>query len=176
MPVWVDVFIVVAAVAILVQMGILMGMWLQMRKLSAAAVKTMADATAKSDKLMERLDPLLIRTNHILEDSEMRIRSVMADAASISSQVRRQADRVSDIVTDATDRLQMQVMRVDEMTSGVLSLVEEAGAKLSKPVRSSVSEASAVLTGVKAGIEALRNRRRARPVGAGIGPDEELFI
>jgi hypothetical protein len=111
-----------------------------------------------------------------VEDSELQFRGVMADAAYISHRVRRQAEKMDDIVTDATDRLQLQVMRVDEMASGVISMVEDAGARLSKPVKSSVNEASAVLTGIKAGLDALRNRRRPRTAGAGMGPEEELFI
>jgi uncharacterized protein YoxC len=176
MPIWVDVFIVVAAAAIIVQMGVLLGMWMEVRALVPVVTRTMADVTTKTDDLKTKLDPILIRANRILEDSEERISGVMEDAAEISTRVRMQAARVDDLLTDVNDRLRLQVMRVDDLTSGVISLVEDAGVRLSKPVKSSVNEASAVLTGIKAGLDALRNRRRPRTAGSGMSPDEELFI
>jgi uncharacterized protein YoxC len=176
MPIWVNVFIVVAAAAIIVQTGILLGLWLQVRTVLPVVTRTMADVTTKTDDLKSKLDPILIRANRILENSEGRINSVMQDAADMSTRVRTQAAQVDDLLTDVTDRLRLHVMRVDELASGVISLVEDAGARLSIPVKSSVNEASAVLTGIKAWLDALRNRRRPRNAGAGIGPDEELFI
>lgn len=176
MPIWVEGFIVIAAIAIVVQMGILLGLWMQVRTVGAVVTRTMADVTIKTDDLKSKLDPILIRSSRILEDSEARISSIMDDAAEMSQRVRMQAERVDDILTDAAERLRMHVIRVDEMASGVISLVEAAGVRLSKPVRSSVHEASAVLTGIKAGIDALRSKRRSGNSMAGLGPDEELFI
>jgi uncharacterized protein YoxC len=176
MPIWVEAFIVIAAAAIIVQMGILLGLWMQVRTVLPVVTRTMADVTTKTDDLKSKLDPLLIRANRILEDSEGRINSVMEDAADMSARVRMQAARVDDLLTDVTDRLRLHVLRVDELTSGVISLVEDAGARLSIPVKATVNEASALITGIKAGLDTLRNRRRPRTAGAGMGPDEELFI
>jgi uncharacterized protein YoxC len=176
MPIWVDVFIVVAAAAIVVQMGILLGLWMQVRSVLPVVTRTMADVSTKTDDLKSKLDPILIRANRILENSEGRINSVMHDAADMSARVRMQAAQVDNLLTDVADRLRLHVVRVDEMASGVISLVEDAGARLSIPVKASVNEASALIIGLKAGLDTLRNRRRPRSAGTGIGPEEELFI
>ena len=172
MPLWVDVFIVVASVAIVVQMGILLGMYLQVRTIVPLVTKTIADVTAKSDDLKAKLDPILVRSSRILENSEARINSVMEDVADMSARVRVQAVRADNLLGDVSDRLQLQVMRVDELASGVISMVEDAGASMSGPVKASVNEASAVMSGIRAGLDSLRGRRRTR----GANPDEELFI
>jgi hypothetical protein len=171
-----EAFIVIAAAAIVVQMGILLGLWMQVRTVGAVVTRTMADVTIKTDDLKAKLDPILIRANRILADSEERISSVMEDAADMSARVRVQAMRVDDLLGDVSDRLRLQVMRVDELASGVISLVEDAGTRLSKPVMASVNEASALMTGIKAGLDSLRGRRRTRGAGSSLGPDEELFI
>ena len=172
MPLWVDVFIVVASVAIVVQMGILLGMYLQVRTIVPLVTKTIADVTAKSDDLKAKLDPILVRSSRILENSEARINSVIEDVADMSARVRVQAVRADNLLGDVSDRLQLQVMRVDELASGVISMVEDAGARMSGPVKASVNEASAVMSGIRAGLDSLRGRRRTR----GANPDEELFI
>ena len=70
MSAWVEAFVVIAAIAIVIQMGVLMAMYLQMR----AMLEQFARIAAQ---LQSRIDPILVRTNRILEDSEDRIRSVM---------------------------------------------------------------------------------------------------
>jgi len=172
MPIWVDVFIVVAAVAIVVQMGILLGMYLRVRTVVPLVTRTIADMTTKTDDLKAKLDPILVRSARILENSEARINSVMEDVADMSARVRVQAERADNLLGDVSDRLQLQVMRVDELASGVISMLEDAGARLSGPVKASMNEASAVMSGIRAGLDSLRGRRRTR----GASADEELFI
>jgi len=153
-------------------MGILLGMYLQVRTIVPLVTKTIADVTAKSDDLKAKLDPILVRSSRILENSEARINSVIEDVADMSARVRVQAVRADNLLGDVSDRLQLQVMRVDELASGVISMVEDAGARMSGPVKASVNEASAVMSGIRAGLDSLRGRRRTR----GANPDEELFI
>ncbi|MGA8983361.1 MAG: DUF948 domain-containing protein, partial [Candidatus Acidiferrales bacterium] len=63
---WVEFFIMVAAVAIVIQMGILVGMYLQMKT-------SLREFTRIANDLQGRVDPILTRINRILEDSEGRL-------------------------------------------------------------------------------------------------------
>jgi len=156
MPGWVDFFIVVAAVAIIIQMAILVAMYFQVR---TALEKFALIAT----QLQGRIDPILVRTNRILEDSEDRIRSIMTDAAELTRVARGQAQKVDRVFTDAVERLR------------TMELIEEAGSTFKSKLWQPFNQASAILKGIKAGIDFIRGQK-ARPDGDVATQDEELFI
>ncbi len=164
---WLDAFIFIAAVAIVVQMVILAAMFAVMRD-------TAERFTRMASQLQARIDPILLRTSRILEDSEERIASVMSDAAEISHVARGQAQRVDRVFSDAVERLRIQVVRADHILTGTLEVIEEAGSKVRSTVWEPVRQVSAVLKGLKAGLDMFRGRRQAAPDAT--TQDEELFI
>src|SRR5271168_1372590 len=101
---WVEAFIIIAGIAIVIQMAILMAMFFQLRM-------SLNHFTKIANDLQSRLDPILGRINHILEDSEDRITSIMGDAAEITRLARSQAQKVDRVFTDAVERLRIQVIR-----------------------------------------------------------------
>jgi len=165
---WLEVFIAVATVAIVVQMAILLAIYLQMRV-------TIQHFTRIAAQLQARIDPILVRANRILEDSEDRVRTIMTNAAELTEIARSQAQKVDRAFTDAVERLRIQVVKADQILTGALEVIEEAGssfrAKLWQPFR----QASAVLKGIKAGIDFIRGQA-PKPVSDPTTQDEELFI
>jgi hypothetical protein len=143
-------------------------MYLQMR----AMMEQFAQIAAQ---LQSRIDPILVRTNRILEDSEDRIRSVMSNAAEVSEIARSQAQKVDRIFTDAVERLRMQVVKADQILTGTLEVIEEAGAAFRTKLWQPFHQASAILKGVKAGLDFIRGQRQ-RPESEAAMQDEELFI
>ena len=97
---WVEAFIVIAAIAIVVQVAILLALVLQVR----VAIQNF---TRIASQLQARIDPILLRTNRILEDSEDRIASIMSDAAELTRVARSQAQKVDRVFTDTLDRLRI---------------------------------------------------------------------
>ena len=167
MPGWVEAFIVIAAIAIILQTAILAGFLFEAR----TAVRNLDRIISQ---LQSRLDPILIRTNRILEDSEARIASVMEDASELTRLTRNQAQKVDRVVTDIAERLRLQVIRADRILTGTLEVIEETGTTVRSKIWEPVHQVSAVLKGVKAGLDFLRQRRR--PEGEAATEDEELFI
>jgi len=168
MNVWIEAFIVIAAVAIVIQMAILLGMYLQMK----GAIEKF---TQIANDLTGRIDPILLRTNRILEDSEDKIASIMADGAEVTRLARGQAQKIDRVFTDSLERVRVQVIRVDQILAGALEVIEDTGTKVRNTLWGPVHQVSAVLKGVKVGIDVLRGvQRRAEPDGA--PQDEELFI
>jgi len=165
---WVQAFIVIAAVAIVIQMGILLGMFISMR----ASIENL---TRIANDLKARVDPILTRTNHILEDSEDRIASIMGDAAEITRIARGQAQKVDRVFTDAVERLRIQVIRADHILTGALEVVEDAGSKVRRTLWGPINQASALLKGLKVGLDFIRGQKR-RPESDASIEDEELFI
>ena len=169
MNVWIEAFIVIAAVAIVIQMGILMAMLVSMK----GAIDKF---TVIADELKGRIDPILLRTNRILEDSEDKIASIMGDGAEITRMARGQAQKIDRVFTDSLERLRVQVIRADQILTGTLEVIEDTGTKVRNTLWGPVHQVSAVLKGIKVGIDVLRGvqARRSEPDGA--PQDEELFI
>jgi hypothetical protein len=101
------------------------------------------------------------------------------DASHVVYLARGQAQKVDRLVTDASDRLRGQLVHADRILTGALEAVEDAGIQMRRSVLGPVKQASALLTGLKVGLDMLRNRRAAGTVP----PDEpqeqqeeELFI
>jgi 5-hydroxyisourate hydrolase-like protein (transthyretin family) len=167
MSVWVEAFIVLATVAIVTQSLVAVMVLLSTRK----AIEQLAKVATEFEA---RLDPIMVRTNRILEESEIRVASVMTDAAEITRLAREQIQKVDRVFTDATDRMRVQVIRADQIVTGTLETIEDTGNKIKKTVWEPVQQASAVLKGIKVGLEFLRNQRRRDPES--VHQDEELFI
>lgn len=165
---WLPFFVGVTALAVVLQMAILLGMYLQFRQMNERMTRIATD-------LHEKLNPILTRLNFIIEDSQGRIASMVADAAEIAHLARGQAQKVDRVFTEAVERLRIQVIRADQILTGALEHIEEAGAKFRKTVWEPVHQATAFIRGVRSGLEYLRAERRA-PERAREQQDEELFI
>jgi hypothetical protein len=165
---WLQAFIVIAAVAIVIQMAILLGMFLQVRTAIQQFTRIATD-------LQNRVDPILLRTNRILEDSEDRVASIMGDTAEITRVARGSAQKIDRVFTDAVERLRVQIIRADHILTGTMEVVEESGAKFRRTVWTPIQQASAILKGMKVAIDTLRGQNR-RPEPDGATADEELFI
>ncbi|HWZ53773.1 MAG TPA: hypothetical protein VNV84_03415 [Candidatus Acidoferrales bacterium] len=165
---WLEAFIVIAAVAIVIQMAILLAMFLQVRVAIEQFTRIATD-------LQNRIDPILLRTNRILEDSEDRIASIMGDAAEITRVARGSAQKIDRVFTDAVERLRVQIIRADHILTGTLEVVEESGAKFRRTLWTPIQQASAILKGMKVAIDMIRGQNR-RPEPEAATQDEELFI
>lgn len=165
---WLEAFIVIAAVAIVIQMAILLAMFFQVRIAIEQFTRIATD-------LQNRIDPILLRTNRILEDSEDRIASIMGDAAEITRVARGSAQKIDRVFTDAVERLRVQIIRADHILTGTLEVVEESGAKFKRTLWAPIQQASAILKGMKVAIDMLRGQNR-RPESDAATQDEELFI
>ncbi len=117
-------------------MAVMVGMMLSVKK-------SLDHFTRLSTDLESRINPILTRVNRILEDSEGRISSVMGDTAEITRLARSQAQKVDRIFTDTIERLQIQVIRADQILTGAMEVVDEAGTKfrntLWRPIRGGFS-------------------------------------
>jgi hypothetical protein len=165
---WVEAFIIIAGIAIVMQMAILAAMYFELRT-------SLNHFTKIANDLHSRLDPILGRIDHILEDSEDRITSIMGDAAEITRLARSQAQKVDRVFTDAVERLRIQVIRADQILTGTLEVIDEAGSKVRKTLWGPVQQASALIKGLKVGLDYIRGQKR-RPESETAPQDEELFI
>src|SRR5690349_6620075 len=106
----INVFIIVAAVAIVIQLGILIALYLSVRRSS-----TRMEAIA--DDLHKRTAPLLDAASAILVDSQPKVSTIVDNLSSATTSIRSQVERLDATVTDVIDRTRLQVIRADELVS-----------------------------------------------------------
>jgi uncharacterized protein YoxC len=170
MQIWLEFFCIVAAVALVVQVVILTMLFFQLRKTTENVNRLVGD-------LHSRVGPLLTRAQILLDDTQPKISSMVNDASHIVYLARGQAQKIDRVFTDAADRLRGQLMHADRILTGTLEAVEDAGAKFSHSFWRPVQKASALVQGIKVGLDLLRSRRRRRSSDEPHEQqEEELFI
>jgi uncharacterized protein YoxC len=170
MQTWIAVFVVVAAVAIVIQVAILTALFFQMRR-------TMERLEQFTTDMQSRVGPILTRVQLLLDDTQPKISELVADAAHVVYLARGQAQKMDRVFTEASDRLRGQLVAVDRILTGALETVEEAGTQFRRSVWRPMQKVSAVVTGIKVGLDLLRSRRgRTAHPDDPVEHEEELFI
>lgn len=171
MQVTMELFIVVAALTLVVQAGILVLLFFQLRKTTESVNKMVGD-------LHSRLGPILTRTQIMLDETQPKISALVEDASHIVYLTRTQAQKFDRIANEASDRLRGQLVHIDRILSGTLEAVEDAGAQVRRSFWGPVHKASALVQGIKIGLDVLRSRRSAPPAAtdAAVEQEDELFI
>jgi uncharacterized protein YoxC len=172
MQFWLEFFCIVAAVALVVQVVILTMLFFQLRRTTENVNRLVGD-------LHTRVGPILTRAQILLDDTQPKISSMVNDASHIVYLARGQAQKIDRVFTDAADRLRGQLVHADRILTGTLEAVEDAGAKFSHSFWRPMQKASALVQGIKVGLDLLRSRR-SRSRRSGDEPreqqEEELFI
>jgi len=165
----INVFIIVAAVAIVIQMGILLALYLGVRRSSARM-------EAIADDLHKRSAPLLDAASSILVESRPKIETITDNLVTSTTSIRAQVERLDATVGDVLDRTRLQVIRADEMISRTMDRVEETTELVQHSVLSPIKRLAGIASGLTVGLEYFFRRRRNRQEEEGVPQDEELFI
>jgi hypothetical protein len=169
MNIWIAVFIVVASIAIVVQAAMLSALFFELRRLSARLERL-------TDDLQTRITPILTRMQFLLEDAQPKISEMIADASHVVYLARAQAQKFDRIFTEASDRLRGHLVRADRILTGTLEAVEDAGSKFRHGFWRPMQKASALLQGIKVGLDLLRSGRGGNRSEDSVEREEELFI
>jgi uncharacterized membrane-anchored protein YhcB (DUF1043 family) len=167
MEFWLEVFSIVAAIALVVQVVILGALFFELRRTTEKVNKLVGD-------LQTRVGPMLTRVQILLDDTQPKISEMVADASHVVYLARGQAQKMDRVLTEASDRLRGQLVHADRILSGTLEAVEETGTKLRENFWRPMRKASAVVTGIRVGLDLLRSRRAPRRPEE--QHEEELFI
>jgi uncharacterized protein YoxC len=172
MQVWLEIFSIVAALALVVQVVILTVLLFQMRR-------TTENVNHLVSEMQSRMGPILTRVQILLDDTQPKISSMVNDASHMVYLARGQAQKVDRMFTEAADRLRGQLMHMDHILTGALEAVEEAGSQVKHRFWLPMQKASALVQGIKVGLDLLRSRRRSaarRRDEPRETQEEELFI
>lgn len=166
---WLPYFVIIASVAIVLQAAMLIAMFFTLRE-------SLQRITKITTELHDKLDPILTKTNYLLEDSRTRITSMVADWAEFSQIARNQAVKFDRVVSEGMELLRVQIVRADQILTGVLETADDVGSQLRKSVLGPVTQVAAVIRGVKAGLDFFTGPKKSNSERARAQSDEELFI
>jgi hypothetical protein len=167
-----SLFILLTGIAVMLQAGILLAMYLAMRKSSARMEALAAEVKTK-------VLPAIEQGQAMLTEFRPRFEVITENLEETTTLVRGQIQRIDATVNDAVDRARLQVIRADELLNRTLDRVEETTDIVHKTVISPVRQLSGLMQGITVGLEFLFSRGRRnggrreerRPV-----PQDEMFI
>lgn len=163
------VFVAVTSLAVVIQAGILVALFLAVRK-STARIEALAT------ELKTKALPTLESTQQMLMELRPRVASIIGNLDDSAHMVRGQIERLDATVSDIVDRTRLQVIRADELVSRTMDKVEETSDMVHRTVVSPLRQVSGIMRGLSVGLELLLGRRR-RQTRDGVGvPQDELFI
>jgi methyl-accepting chemotaxis protein len=161
-------FIAVTAAAVVVQAGILIGMYLATRRTSARV-------EALASEVKEKVLPTVDLVKSTLTDIRPKIETLVTNVSESSATVRSQMQRLDATMNDVIDRARLQVIRADELVGRTLDRVEETTDIVHKTVVSPVRHVSGMIQGITAGVDFFFSGKRRRRDGVPAAQDE-MFI
>jgi hypothetical protein len=167
------VFIALTGAAVMLQAGVLLAMYLAMRK-SSERMETLAT------ELKVKAIPTMELVQLVLTEVHPKLQVIAENLEETTTLMRSQVQRVDATVTDVVDRARLQVIRADELLSRTLDRVEQTSDMVHNTVISPVRQVSGLMQGITAGIEFLLGNRRRRNGGGSNArrqvPQDEMFI
>src|SRR5260370_1004664 len=149
---WMPFFVIVTAVAIVLQAIMLIAFFLQLPPPATPVEETISD-------LNTRVSPIISRLQILVDDVSPRISGLVADASELTRLARSQAQKVDRILTETMERLRLQLIHVDQILTGAMETIEEAGSRMRETVWGPVVKASAMIRGIQTGLEFFRAGR-----------------
>src|SRR5438552_4557871 len=113
MQFWLEVFCIIAAIALVVQVIILTLLFFQLKRTSENTNRLVTD-------LQSRVGPILTRVQILLDDTQPKISNMVSDASHIVYLSRGQAQKIHRVVTDAAERLCGRSVHSERILTGTL--------------------------------------------------------
>ncbi len=161
---YLPIFVAVTSAAVVIQAGILIGMFVALRKTSAR-VETLATQVTTT------VLPTAELVGNMLTEIRPRIENIAVNVSETTTMVRAQIERVDATVTELVERARLQVIRTDELVGRAIDRVEATGESVQRTVSVPVRQFSGIMKGVSAGLEYLATKKRRQNV-----PQDEMFI
>jgi len=162
-------FIGLTAVAILIQAGILVGIYVSMRR-------TAEKMEALANEVRTKVLPTMDTVHNFLTDVRPKLDTISTNVSESSSLVREQLARIDATLTDVMDRTRLQVIRADELLSRTMDRVEETSDVVHKTVMSPLRQVNGLLAAISTGVDVFLGQKRRQPKnGMGV-PQDEMFI
>lgn len=165
----ITVFVVIAAVAIVVQMGVLLALYMALRRTSERI-------EGIAGRMEQQATPVLATAAAILDDAKPKIAEITANLAETSVSMRTHVGQIGHAATEIAERARMQAARLDEFVITAAHKVEATSELLQNKVFSPMRRVRSIVTALNAGLSFFKSHRPPRKKTAGEVEDEEMFI
>ena len=163
------IFIAATTFAVVIQAGILVGLYFAVRKSTARMEALATEFKSKAFPTMETAQSMLV-------ELRPKIEAMTANVSESSTVVRNQINRLDATLTDVLDRTRLQVIRADELLNRTMDRVEETSEVVHKTVVSPLRQVNGFMTALSTGVEVFLGQKRRHPKnGVGV-PQDEMFI
>jgi len=156
-------FVIVAAIALCIQAGMLVAIGKQ--------VKTLSE---KVQPLVPKVESLVASTQVTVEQSRKQIVDITTQANEILASTKNQLAKVEDVVSDATARARVQMDKVELVLDDTLNRAHDTVATVHQGILRPLRELNGIAAGVRGALAFLAKGNRPSPDRA--TSDEEMFI
>ena len=157
------VFTGVAAVALIIQMAFLFGIY--------RAVKALQE---RSSAFMDRWEPVADSSMKTLEQLRGQSTEILRKLSELTDSTKVQIDKVDSILSDFSEFSKTQLGRVDHTVEGTLRKLNETSEAFQNTLLTPVRQVRAMVSALSAIVESLFGRRRQTVDRA--TTNEEMFI
>jgi methyl-accepting chemotaxis protein len=165
----ITVFVVVAAVAIVVQMGVLLALYMALRRTSERM-------EGIAGRLEQQATPVLASAAAILEDAKPKLADITTNLAETSTALRTHVGHIGNAASEIAERARMQAVRLDDFVISAAHKVEATSELLQDKVLSPMRRLRSIITALNAGLSFFKSNRSPRRRTSGEVEDEEMFI
>jgi methyl-accepting chemotaxis protein len=162
------VFVGLTALAILIQMGVLIALYVSSKKTRESMQLVMREVE-------QNVLPLFRDLRALVSESGPKLREAIDNLTVTSATVRQESDRLGQAANDVAGRVGRQAERIDQMLTRTLDRVEHTRETVQHAIRSPIQQLSGVLSGVAAGLAELRGNRKIQRQKSAV-PRDEMFI
>ena len=165
----ITIFVVVAAVAIVLQMVILFALYKGLRQTSERM-------EGIATRLEQQATPVLTTAAAILDDAKPKIAEITTNLAETTASVRTHVTQVGQATTEMVERARMQAARLDEFVSSAAQKVEATSELLQHKVFSPMKRVRAIVSALNVGMSFFKSNRPHHRTSSESVQDEEMFI
>ena len=162
-------FVMIAAIALLIQAGLLFAIFKTTRAVEQKANRLVP----KVEALVPKVEALVESSRVAVEDGRRQIAEITSRTTEILDTTRAQLGRVDTFMEDVTSRAAVQLDRAEMVLDDAMNRTQETVALVHNGVMRPLRQIQGLATGVQAAINFLM-RRTAGPARATV--DEEMFI
>lgn len=166
----VDLIMAVLAIILVVQVLVMTGILLTVRRLTADLDRLRNILDIKIGPAIEDFRSVMGETKKVL----VGVQTIAENFAQVSETVKIQVQRVNDVIEDTTDRARLQIAKVDDVVSDAVEKMQATTEIIQQSVLAPVRELSALIAGISSGLQFLFSKRKNHVDE--VHQDEELFI
>jgi hypothetical protein len=154
------IFVALTAVAVILQAGVLIAIYLVTKRTSE-----------QLDKFTKDARELMVPMRSVADN----LKTVSEDLIEVGLSAKEQFRRVEAIITDAGQSIQVQIDRFDRVSKNVAERIDETAEVVQDSIISPFRDVSAFAKGLTRGLQFFFSRR-TRQSEDSVREDEELFI